>query len=59
MKPERLRTEIDKVRLKAGLLSEKPLTAATCDKCHRRYFWRVVPETCPWPGCDGRIRTDV
>lgn len=50
-----VKAAIKKVREKAGLVYDGPLTPATCLKCKARYYWRVVPETCPRPNCNGRL----
>lgn len=58
MKPRRsVKAAIDKVRENAGLAKyDGPLTPATCPKCQRTFYYRVVFEICPWPGCGGRLR---
>lgn len=54
---QNVKAAIEKVRTKAGLpVYEGPLTPATCAKCGRTYQWRVVPETCCWPGCHGKLK---
>ena len=51
-----VKAAIEKERQKAGLdVYNGPLTAALCSKCHRVFFWRVVPKTCPWPNCGGEL----
>lgn len=47
---------IDKVRQHHGLAYTEPLIPATCSKCKRTYYHRVVPEICPWPTCGERLK---
>ena len=51
-----VKAAVDKVRLEAGLpVYDRPLVPAKCETCERIYFWRTVPEHCPWPGCAGEL----
>lgn len=51
-----VKAAIEQVRQKAGLTYNEPLTAATCPKCGRVYYWRIVPKICPWPNCGGELK---
>lgn len=51
-----IKAAIDKVRQNAGLVYNEPLTPATCKKCQRTYYWRVVPKICPWPNCGSELK---
>lgn len=56
---QKLRAEVDRVRLRAGLaLFNGPLLHATCESCGRTYQWRPekLPTICPWPSCGGQVR---
>ena len=53
----KIKNAVDKVRKAAGLpVFDAPLTKATCEKCGRAYYWRVVPKTCSWPDCKGKLK---
>lgn len=52
-----LKAAVDKVRKTAGLpVYDTPLIAAKCEKCGRVYYWRAVPQRCPWPQCEGKLQ---
>ncbi len=52
-----IRKEIDRIRHNAGLENyTTALTAGKCEKCNRVYYWRTLPDKCPWPGCDGKVK---
>jgi len=53
----KIKNAVDKVRKAAGLpVFDAPLTKATCEKCGRAYYWRVVPKTCSWTDCKGKLK---